>query len=125
MERIPAGNVTFYVETRWAGVNGGPSIQVRAGVDDKEVSLLRFDCFVKVPHYHYDPDGRNEHREIDTVLSGDSLPWVLTQIRERLPQMVAHAGHPDVASLVDAAAVDGALDKVAAYFKEHPIPSPA
>lgn len=125
MESIPAGNLTFYVETRWAGVNGGPSIQVRANVDGKEVSLLRFDCFVKVPHYHYDPNGRNEHREIDTALVDDSLVWALTQIRERLPQMVTHAGQPGVASSVDAVAVDGALDKVAAYFKEHPTPSPA
>ena len=63
MDSIPAGNLTFCVETRWAGVNGGPSIRVRTDVKDKEIELLRFDCFVKVPHYHYDPSGRNEHRE--------------------------------------------------------------
>ncbi len=117
MKRIPAGNVEFLVETRESGDDGGPSIQVLATVEGREVQLLRFDCFRKGPHYHYDPDGRNHHYDLDPLFIEDSLGWALTQLGERLGPLVERAGYPAVAQALDTPAVAAGLAQVEAHFR--------
>jgi hypothetical protein len=75
--------------------------------------LLRFDCFEKVPHYHYAPLDQNERHNLDMVTAGDPLDWALGRLRARLPEMLEHAGYSTVASRIDADLVRAKLDEVA------------
>lgn len=79
----------------------GVSIHV-VGCDD-EHEYIRFDVFDKGPHYHYIKKGVVENKivDFDTVAMGDMLPWALTQIREKLPVMLAHAGGEALAEKLD------------------------
>ena len=117
MKRIPAGNVEFFVETRDSGGDGGPSIQVLATVEGREVQLLRFDCFRRQPHYHYDPDGRNVQYDLDPLFIDDSLGWALAQLGEKLGPLVDRAGYPAVAQALDSTAVAAGLAQVEAHFR--------
>ena len=54
------GGVELHVDKRNFGSDGGPSVRVYGEVDGENVQLLRFDCFRKDPHYHYDPSGKND-----------------------------------------------------------------
>ena len=118
MERIPAGNVEFLVETRrgQGGADGGPSIHVRTTQGGEELQLLRFDCFEKRPHYHYAPGGDNASYDIDPTLVSDSLGWVISQLGAKLRPMLDRAGFPAVAKEVDQSAVAAGLAQVEAYF---------
>ena len=118
MERIEAENLAFLVATRDIGNDGGPSIEVHSQVGDRDVQLLRFDCFRVRPHYHYDPGAKDEEHNLDPILVEDSLPWALTQLRQKLPQMVVHAGYPEVAGAIQNTAVVKGLEAVEAYFQE-------
>lgn len=72
-------------------------ISVHVVADGHE--YLRFDAFVDDPHYHYiDKEaGTNTIVEFDQVAHGPVKPWVLTQLRSRLPEMLSHAGAAAVA----------------------------
>ena len=117
MERIPAGNVVFLVETREAGGDGGPSIQVRASLEGRDVQLLRFDCFRQQPHYHYEPDGADVQYELDPTVIEDSLSWVLIQLESKLGQMLVRAGYEPLAQGLDPSAVKAGLQQVEAHFR--------
>jgi hypothetical protein len=118
MERISAGNVEFHVETSASGADdGGPSIQVRASEDGRDVQLLRFDCFRDRPHYHYAPGPGDTRYYIDPTVVGDSLPWVISQLRTNLGPMLGRAGYPALGDTLDPSAVANALDEVDAYFQ--------
>ncbi len=116
MESIPAGNVEFRVETREGRDDGGPSIRVQTTEGGEEIQLLRFDCFRIRPHYHYAPGGSNAGYDIDPTLVGDSLGWVISQLRTNLKDMVDRAGYPAVAERLDQSAVTAALEQVEAHF---------
>ena len=85
----------------------GVSIHVVVDADDHE--YLRFDVFVDEPHYHYvdKQAGTNTVVEYDTVAHGAMTPWMLSQLRERLGDMLRHAGAADAAAVIDA---EGASD---------------
>ena len=72
-------------------------ISVHVVADGHE--YLRFDAFVDDPHYHYiDKEaGTNTIVEFDKVAHGPVKPWVLAQLRNRLPEMLSHAGAADMA----------------------------
>jgi hypothetical protein len=134
---VPAGPVTFVVESRRLtddaiidsaeGQGRRDAIDEPDGVDDGGASLhvlgsadrlehLRFDCFEKDPHYHYI---RNSQRSnlvvrLDTFAEGDPRAWVLERMRSRLPEMLEHAGAPELAERVRAegGTVMAALDEV-------------
>ena len=118
MERISAGNVEFWVETRETGGDGGPSIQVRTSQDGADVQLLRFDCFRTKPHYHYAPGAMNASYDIDPTVVSDSLGWAIGQLRANLGPMIERAGYPAVAERLDAPAVAGGLAEVEAHFSD-------
>lgn len=97
----------------------GPSVQVLSKVSGTDRQLLRFDCFDRYPHYHYDPEGVNKRVGIDTVAGGSALGWSLQQLRTRLPQMLQAAGHEDVADTV--ASLPGlasAIDEVSSSARD-------
>jgi len=72
-------------------------ISVHIVADDHE--YLRFDAFVDDPHYHYiDPAaGTNTIVEFDKAAHGPVKPWVLSQLRGRLPEMLSQAGASELA----------------------------
>ena len=65
----------IHVDNRSLDNDGGPSVRVFGDVDGKSVQLLRFDCFRKNPHYHYDPAGKNDMHSIDETSIPDSVSW--------------------------------------------------
>jgi hypothetical protein len=91
---LPAGTLRFHLEIRTAGDDGGPAIRVYGPTTEghSQRQLLRFDCFRRDPHYHYDPDGRDEHLNLEGAAAADPVGWSLTQLRQHLPEMVRHAG---------------------------------
>ncbi len=89
--------------------DGGLSIHVCESATHRE--LLRFDCFAQTPHYHYIPvDGGNRAIAFDADANGPMVPWAMRCLRSRLPQMLAQAGAIELAALIDARAVELAVD---------------
>jgi len=114
--RVPAGNVWFLIDPREGAPNGGPSITVWAAVDGRDVQLLRFDCFHRGPHYHYDPGGRNERHQLDDTRAADSIGWTLSRLRGHLGPMIEEASYPSVAQALDALAIERAVADVADHL---------
>jgi hypothetical protein len=110
--KIEAGAVTFALQYRALMPDQGVSLQVVGDVDSKETELLRFDCFDQRPHYHYDPDHKNERYDMDKTTAGNPISWTLKQLRTRLPEMLTHAGFEEVAKKLDCDMVLKKLDQV-------------
>ena len=102
---VNAGAIRFEVEYRRFGGDRGAAIRVHGDVNGADVQLLRFDCFEKDPHYHYDPDGKNQVLHLDP--ESDTETWSADHIERNLKIMVRLAGYPDVADKID-------MDKVRA-----------
>ena len=111
------GGVELHVDNRTLGEDGGPAVRVYGDVDGKSVQLLRFDCFRKNPHYHYDPSGKNDHRSLDTATVPDSIGWTIEQLGNNLAEMIRTAGYEDVATNVDQAAVAATLPEVESIMR--------
>ena len=106
-------------------VDSGVSIHVFTGADDELIEHLRFDCYHRRPHYHYyrpgvwqrklsiRPEEAPAQHYIDIVADGEPVAWALERLNERLSQMLAHAGVPEMAGAIDQAAVGHALSQVA------------
>jgi hypothetical protein len=144
---VPAGPVQLVVESRqltdqiledtYGGAaeqdvsfdDFGASLHVCGTVDGLE--HLRFDCFEHEPHYHYieQADGANVIVRIDEVAVGDPIDFSLSCIEERLPDMLANAGVPELAEEVrgEMDAVRGALSEVRALMDRArgPVGAPA
>ena len=99
------GGVEFHVDNRDISGDGGPSVRVFGEADGKNIQLLRFDCFRKNPHYHYDPSGRNDHIRLDKTEVPDSVAWTIEQLGQNLAEMIRTAGYDSIAEQVDQAAV--------------------
>jgi hypothetical protein len=110
--KFDAGTVTFALQYRALMPDQGVSIQVVGDVGGKETELLRFDCFDQRPHYHYDPDNKNERHDLDKTTAGNPVGWTLKQLRTRLPAMLAKAGFEEVAQHLDCDLVLKQLDQV-------------
>ncbi len=115
-----AGNAAHLAELEERSPDGGffdsgVSIHVSATSDGHE--YLRFDVFDDEPHYHYvhrTTDGSvvNQVIDFDTTAHGEMLPWVITRLRTRLPEMLRGAGGAELAAEVDFEAVAPAIDAV-------------
>jgi hypothetical protein len=110
-----AGPVTFGVEGRALGIPGGNVGERGASLHvfnaDRSEEWLRFDCFDKVPHYHYilHHDRHNIVWGYDSSANGPMLAWVMRTIRERLPQMLHKAGADSLAGQVESQGIDEAV----------------
>lgn len=109
---IDAGGLSFKVDYRNFGNDRGPAIRVMASVGDEEVQLLRFDCFDNDPHYHYDPDGKNDMHHLSRDEVPDPLGWSLEQIRDRVAEMIRTTGYEGAADAVDSEAVSEAVPEI-------------
>ena len=111
------GGVELHVDKRNFGSDGGPSVRVYGEADGKDIQLLRFDCFRKDPHYHYDPSGKNDQRHLDKASVPDSIAWTIEQLGENLVEMIQAAGYGSVAENVDQAAIAQVLSEVEALMR--------
>ena len=111
------GGVELHVDQRNLGADGGPSVRVYGEADGENVQLLRFDCFRKDPHYHYDPSGKNDQRHLDKASVPDSVAWTIEQLGQNLVEMIQTAGYGSVAVRVDQAAVAQVLPEVESLMR--------
>lgn len=106
------GGIQLRVDHRTFGDDGGPAVRVFGDVGGEQVQVLRFDCFRKEPHYHYDPSGKDDKRDLDKDSVPDPISWTLEQLRHNLPEMVRTAGYGNLAQRIDVGAVKGTLCEV-------------
>ena len=112
------GGVELHVDQRNFGSDGGPSVRVYGEADGENIQLLRFDCFRKDPHYHYDPSGKNDQRSLDKTSVPDSVAWTIEQLGQNLVEMIHTAGYASVAEQVDQAAVAQVLPEVESLMRD-------
>ncbi|MCS6859929.1 MAG: hypothetical protein NZT92_06380 [Abditibacteriales bacterium] len=117
MQELEIGGVKFRVEYRHFGGDRGPAVRVYGDVDGREVELLRFDCFEKDPHYHYDPGDKDHRWNLDPLTMGDPTAFSLAQIETRLKDMIAKAGYEAVAARVDQCAVASNISQIKAAIE--------
>ena len=94
-------------------VDEGVSIHV-CGTDDGW-EYLRFDVFDDEPHYHYVHRGdaiENQVIDYDSNALGDMLPWVMTRLRTRLPEMLPQANGAHLVPELDQPTIDRVVDDV-------------
>ena len=111
------GGIELHVDERNFGADGGPSVRVYGEADGKDIQLLRFDCFRKDPHYHYDPSGENDQRHLDKASVPDPIAWTIEQLGQNLVEMIQTAGYGSVAENVDQTAVAQVLPEVESLMR--------
>jgi DNA-directed RNA polymerase subunit H (RpoH/RPB5) len=107
---MAASGLCFTVEYRNTGTGDrGPSLQVLGDVDGQRTQLLRFDCFEHEPHFHYDPDGKNNRIFLNTTRVSDPIAWTIDYLRGNVTSLVRIAGYGGVAERLDEEALAAAL----------------
>jgi hypothetical protein len=112
MSALAASGLCFTVEYRNTSTDRGPSLQVLGDVDGKRTQLLRFDCFEHEPHFHYDPDGKNNRIFLNTARVSDPIAWSMNYLRGNFASLVRIAGYGKLADQLDESALDAALPGV-------------
>jgi hypothetical protein len=92
----------------------GVCLQVVGKVEGKDTELLRFDCFDNHPHYHYGPEHKNVRIMLDPTVAGNPIRWTMTQLRHKLPTMLARAGYEPLALQIDPSLLVQTLNEVEA-----------
>ena len=116
--RITAGAVTFIVQHElWDGnlqdhSDQGVAVLVTGEADGKDTTLLRFNCFDIEKSYIYGPEKDNKLFRMDSTVDGNPIGWTIKQLRTKLPDMLRHAGYPDIAGDIDVETIAGALSEV-------------
>jgi hypothetical protein len=112
MSAMAASGLCFTVEYRNTRTDRGPSLQVLGEVDGKRTQLLRFDCFEHEPHFHYDPDGKNNRIFLNTARASDPIAWSMDYLRGNFASLIRIAGYSKLADQLDEAALTAALPGV-------------
>jgi hypothetical protein len=108
---IGAGGLRFQVSYR-EGNDRGPSLRVYGDVEGKPVQLLRFDCFENAPHFHYDPEGKNNQLRMDKTKVTDSIAWSMDYLRGNVTSLIRIAGYSTLADQLDEGVLTAALPTV-------------
>src|SRR5262249_4824412 len=90
----------------------GPSLRIYGDVDGKPVQLLRFDCFEQQPHFHYDPEGKNNQLRMDKANVSDPIAWSMDYLRGNVASLIRIAGYGTLAEQVDEGMIASALPRV-------------
>ncbi|NUL82152.1 MAG: hypothetical protein HUU60_05430 [Armatimonadetes bacterium] len=90
---IQVGNVRLTAQWRRFGGDEGVDLQIHVQQNGTWREAIRFDCFLRHPHYHLDPYG---HERILDIADPDPLGWSLKQIETQLPELLAKAGYANV-----------------------------
>ena len=109
---MEASGLYFAVDYRNTSHDRGPSLQVLGDVDGKRVQLLRFDCFEHEPHFHYDPDGKNNRIFLNTTRVTDPIAWSMDYLRGNFASLIRIAGYGSLADRLNEAALTAALPGV-------------
>src|SRR2546427_12347304 len=96
----------------------GPSLRILGDVDGKLVQLLRFDCFDHEPHFHYDPDGKNNRIFLNTTRATDPIAWTIDYLRGNFTSPVRIAGYGKLADQLDEAALTATLPGLEKALRE-------
>jgi hypothetical protein len=102
----------FAVEYRNTRTDRGPSLQVLGDVEGKRVQLLRFDCFEHEPHFHYDPDGKNNRIFLNKTRVTDPITWTMDYLRGNFTSLIRIAGYGRLADQLHEEALTAALPGV-------------
>jgi predicted DNA-binding ribbon-helix-helix protein len=109
MPGLEASGLRFSVEYRTTRTDRGPSLQVLGDVDGKSVQLLRFDCFENEPHFHYDPEGKNNRIFLNRARVSVAIAWSMDYLQGNFTSLVRIAGYGRLADRLDEAALTAAL----------------
>jgi hypothetical protein len=109
---IEVGGLCFNVRYSNLNTDHGPSLRIYGEVDGNPVQLMRFDCFEYDPHYHYDPDGKNNQLRLDTTKVSDPIAWAMDHLRGNVASLVRIAGYGALADTVDEGVLTAALPTV-------------
>ena len=112
MPGLQASGLCFEVEYRNTRTDRGPSLQVLGDVDGKRVQLLRFDCFENEPHFHYDPQGKNNRIFLNKTRVSDPIAWSMDYLRGNFASLIRIAGYSGLADRLDEAELTAALPGV-------------
>ena len=96
----------------------GPSLRIFGDVDGTLVQLLRFDCFEHEPHFHYDPDGKNNRIFLNTTRVSDPIAWTIDYLRGNFTSLVRIAGYGKLADQLDEAALTATLPGLEKALRE-------
>ena len=118
MSSMEASGLRFAVEYRNTRTDRGPSLQVLGDVDGKSVQLLRFDCFEHEPHFHYDPDGKNNRIFLNTTRVSDPITWSMDYLRGNFASLIRIAGYGKLADQLDEAALTATLPGLEKTLRE-------
>ncbi len=86
------GPLRVIVEYRRTDVDEGPSIRIYGTEAGQLRQVLRFDCFVDDPHYHYDPDGGDELHHMRDEGIEEPVEWTVHCLERNLSEMIRRAG---------------------------------
>jgi hypothetical protein len=112
MSGLQASGLRFEVEYRDTRTDRGPSLQILGDVDGQPVQLLRFDCFDHEPHFHYDPDGKDNRIFLNPARAKDPVAWTIDYLCGNITSLVRIAGYGQLADRLDEAALMAALPGV-------------
>lgn len=107
-----AAPLRISVEYRRTADDQGPAVRVFGRVGEKERQVLRFDCFQKSPHYHYDPEQSDEQHRMKDENITDPLEWTLHRLEKNLGEMIRRAGYGELADQVDPELVGAHLEAI-------------
>jgi hypothetical protein len=109
---IGVGGLRFNVTYRQGNTDRGPSLRIYGDVEDKPVQLLRFDCFEHEPHFHYDPEGKNNQLRMDKTRVSDPITWSMDYLRGNVTSLIRIAGYSALAEQLDEEVLMAALPTV-------------
>jgi hypothetical protein len=133
--RFTAGPLTFVVRHElWDGniqdhADQGVMIAVTAGIDGKDTTLLRFNCFDFEKSYIYGPENpelklegpamlgatpRTRVFRMDPITDGNPITWTVKTLGTKLPKMLEKSGYPQIAEATDMDEVNRVLPEVEA-----------
>jgi len=118
MPAMAASGLCFTVDYRNTSTDRGPSLQVLGDVDGKRTQLLRFDCFEQEPHFHYDPDGKNNRIFLNTARVSDPIAWTIDYLRGNFTSLVRIAGYGKLADQLDETALTATLPGLEKTLRE-------
>jgi hypothetical protein len=109
---IGVGELRFNVRYSKTANDRGPSLRIYGDVEGKPVQLLRFDCFDQSPHFHYDPEGKNNQLRMDKTKVTDPITWSMDYLRGNISTLIRVAGYGTFADQLDESALTAALPTV-------------
>ena len=109
---IGVSGLRFNVRYSKTNTDRGPSLRIYGDVEGKPVQLLRFDCFDTQPHFHYDPEGKNNRIFLNTARASDPIAWSMDYLRGNFVSLLRIAGYGGLADGLNEEALTAALPGV-------------